>query len=85
MSYHPTDIGLVVSKTPKKAAKLLLLVFREEGANAVLAAQRLSVSTRGFHRYVEQLGIKAEIDGLRAKARREKWLKSGRWPAKRPS
>lgn len=83
MAYHPTEIGIIVSTKPEKAIKLVLAVFREEGANAVRAAKRLGVSTRNFHRYVENLKIKAEVDGIRAQARRERWLKNGRWPKKR--
>lgn len=82
MSYQPTDIGPVVSQKPDEATEQILKAFRSEGANAVLAAKRLGVSTRGFHRYVEQLGIKRQVDAMRARARKEGWLKSGRWPKK---
>jgi hypothetical protein len=85
MPYHPTNFGTFVIEKPDEATEKILRTFRAEGANAVLTAESLGISTRNFHRYVESLGIKRQIDAMRRRARKEGWLKSGRWPGKKAS
>ncbi len=81
MSYRPTELGRDVEWQPARAAKTILKAFAKAGANAEAAAKALGLSTRTFHRHVDKLGIKAQVDAIRAKAIEEGWHQTDRWPS----
>jgi transcriptional regulator with GAF, ATPase, and Fis domain len=80
VSYHPTALGLTVLGDPALATEQILVALRKEGANIRAAASRLGVTERTLHRHILKLGIKKRVESLRAKAIKEGWLKSARWP-----
>jgi hypothetical protein len=83
VTYRATDLGSQVALHPTEASAIILKAYRDAGANLRAAAEILGTSERSVHRYVERLRLTAQINALRARARHEGWLKSGRWPEKK--
>lgn len=68
MAFRLVPLGLLVKLDPEKAATQIRDAFDRAGGNAMAAADALQVSARTLDRYVDDLGLREELEELRSKA-----------------
>lgn len=73
MAYKVQPLGMMVTLDPDKARAEIIEAYTKAGASLTDAASRLECSMSSLLRWIDSLGMMAEIRGLKKKAKREGW------------
>lgn len=78
MGFRVINLGLRVKLHPEEAAREIREAVKAADSNIDAAADALGISHNTMHRYIDDLGLRQELEAMRAQATQEGWRRNRR-------